>query len=156
MNGVDYNTAIAIFFPFYIVAEIPSNLMMKRFRPSIWLPFIIVSWGVTMTCTGFVHNYKGLLVCRALLGTAEAGLFPGVAYFITTWYNRHECAFRMAVFYSSVTAAGAFGGLLARGISEMDGVAGKAGWSWIFILEGLLTVVVGAASYWAINDYPAK
>jgi sugar phosphate permease len=71
------------------------------------------------------------------------------------WYRRHECGFRMALFFSAATAAGAFGGLLARGISEMGGVGGKAAWSWIFILEGLLTLTVGSFSYWVINDYPS-
>tara|TARA_R110002033_G_scaffold167706_1_gene207172 strand:- start:627 stop:815 length:189 start_codon:yes stop_codon:yes gene_type:complete len=61
----------------------------------------------------------------------------------------------MALFFSAATAAGAFGGLLARGISEMDNVGGKAGWAWIFILEGLLTLVVGCFTYWAVKDYPA-
>jgi hypothetical protein len=61
----------------------------------------------------------------------------------------------MALFFSAATAAGAFGGLFARAISELDGVGGKAGWSWIFILEGLLTLCVGSFSYWAVNDYPS-
>lgn len=63
------------------------------------------------------------------------------------WYRRHECGFRMAIFFSAATAAGAFGGLLARGIMEMRGVAGLSGWQWIFILEGLLTVLVGTLTY---------
>jgi len=155
MKGLDYNIALAIFFPFYVAAEIPSNMMMKRVRPSLWLTLIMVTWGTVMTCQGLVQNFKGLLACRVFLGIAEGGLFPGVNYFITMWYRRHECGFRMALFFSAATAAGAFGGFLARGISEMGGVGGKAAWSWIFILEGLLTLIVGSFSYWAINDYPS-
>ena len=154
MQGLDYNIALAIFFPFYIVAEIPSNMMMKRFRPSVWLTFIMLCWGLIMICMGLVHNFHGLLACRVFLGIAEGGLFPGVSYFITMWYRRHECGFRMALFFSAATAAGAFGGLFARGISDMAGVGGKAGWSWIFILEGLLTFCVGTLAYWGIHDYP--
>lgn len=71
------------------------------------------------------------------------------------WYPRHECGLRIALFFSAATAAGAFGGLLARGIGAMAGVAGKSGWAWIFIIEGLLTLVVAAVAYWCINDYPA-
>lgn len=71
------------------------------------------------------------------------------------WYQRHECAFRMALFFSAATVAGVFGGLLARGISEMSGIGGKGGWAWIFILEGALTMCVGSIAYWVINDYPA-
>ena len=70
------------------------------------------------------------------------------------WYRRHECGLRMSIFFSMATAAGAFGGLLARGISEMDGVGGKGGWAWIFILEGIITFVVALWAFWAFNDYP--
>jgi MFS family permease len=156
MVGLEYNIALAVFFPFYIAFEIPSNIMMKRFRPSIWLTVIMVSWGLIMTSMGLVHNYSGLLACRMLLGIAEGGLFPGISYFITMWYRRHECGLRIALFFSAASVAGAFGGLLAHEVGEMDGVGGKAAWSWIFILEGLVTICVGGCSYWAIHDYPAS
>ena len=153
-GSIQYNVALAVFFPFYVAAEIPSNIMMKKLRPSVWLTIIMVAWAIVMICMGFISNFSGLLVTRIFLGVAEGGLFPGVAYYITMWYRRHECGFRMALFFSAATAAGAFGGLLARGIMEMDGVGGRRGWSWIFILEGLLTLVVAVTAYWAINDYP--
>jgi MFS family permease len=86
------------------------------------------------------------MAARAALGIAEGGLFPGVTFYITMWYRRHECGFRMAIFFSAATAAGAFGGLLARGITEMDELGGLAGWAWIFILEGLITFIVGMCS----------
>jgi MFS family permease len=155
MHGLDYNNALAIMFPFYVAAEIPSNMMMKRFRPSVWLTVIMVCWSVDMICMGFVQSYSGLMVARAFLGLAEGGLFPGVSYFITMWYTRKECGTRIAYFFSAATAAGAFGGLLARAISQMNHIRGYAGWRWIFILEGLLTFVIGSISYWVINDYPS-
>lgn len=99
MKGLDYNVswlvdpksslediadnsqvALAVFFPFYVLAEIPSNLMMKRTRPSIWIPAIMVAWGITCTLMGLVDNYNGLLAARAALGIAEGGLFPGITY----------------------------------------------------------------------------
>lgn len=92
---------------------------MKRFRPSVWLTFIMVFWSIAMICQGFVKNYAGLMATRAFLGVFEGGLFPGVNYYITSWYCRHECGFRMALFFSAATLAGAFGGILARGIAEM-------------------------------------
>ncbi|KIX97998.1 uncharacterized protein Z520_06077 [Fonsecaea multimorphosa CBS 102226] len=155
MAGLDYNAALAIFFPFYVLVEPLSNIMMKRTRPSIWIPSIMVAWGVCTTLMGLVQNFTGLLVARAALGIAEGGLFPGVNFYITMWYKRHECGLRMAIFYSAATAAGAFGGLLARGIIEMDGVGGKSGWSWIFILEGLLTFIIAIIAFWAMHDYPS-
>ncbi|KAL5323649.1 hypothetical protein ACEPPN_008189 [Leptodophora sp. 'Broadleaf-Isolate-01'] len=155
LHGLQYNNCLAILFPFYIAAEIPSNIMMKRIRPSIWLTFIMVFWSVAMICQGFVKNYSGLMATRVFLGIFEGGLFPGVNYYITQWYPRHECGFRMALFFSAATLAGAFGGILARGISEMNGVGGIAAWAWIFILEGLLSILVSFTAYWVINDYPS-
>ena len=143
MHGLDYNIALAVFFPFYVAAEVPSNMMMKRTRPSLWITIIMIAWGIVMTLMGIVENYKGLLIARMALGIAEGGLFPGVTFYITMWYRRHECGYRMALFFSAATLAGAFGGLLARGIAEMNGIGGKKGWQWIFILEGLLTLICG-------------
>lgn len=129
--------------------------MMKRYRPSIWLPSTMVAWGIIATLMGLVTNYKGLLVARAALGLAEGGLFPGINFYISMWYRRHECGLRMAIFFSMATAAGAFGGLLARGISQLSGRGGKGGWAWIFIIEGIVTTVVALWAYWAFKDYPA-
>lgn len=70
---------------------------------------------------------------------------------ITLWYKRHECGVRMAIFFSAATAAGAFGGLLARGIVEMKGLGGLSGWQWIFVLEGILTIVVGKSSRYLVH-----
>ncbi|KAH7021857.1 major facilitator superfamily domain-containing protein [Ilyonectria destructans] len=150
----DYSVAVSVFFPFYVASEIPSNLAMKRFRPSIWIPSIMLAWGIVMTLMGIVNNYPGLLASRMALGFAEGGLFPGVTYYITLWYKRHECGLRIAIFFSAATAAGAFGGLLARGIMEMDGIGGLNGWAWIFILEGVLTVLVAVFAFFALHDYP--
>ncbi|KAK3317016.1 high-affinity nicotinic acid transporter [Apodospora peruviana] len=154
LHGLQYNDCLAILFPFYIAAEIPSNIMMKRVRPSIWLTFIMVCWSASMIGQGFVKNYSGLMATRVFLGVFEGGLFPGVNYYITQWYCRDECGFRMAMFFSAATLAGAFGGILARGIAEMSGVAGLGAWAWIFILEGLLSILVSFTAYWAIYDYP--
>lgn len=72
--------ALAIFFPFYVAAEVPSNMMMKRTRPALWIPIIMVAWGVCTTLMGLVDSYAGLMVVRAALGIAEGGLFPGVTF----------------------------------------------------------------------------
>ncbi|KAL6704965.1 hypothetical protein ACN47E_007510 [Coniothyrium glycines] len=155
LRGIQYNDCLAVLFPFYIAAEIPSNIMMKRTRPSIWLTFIMFFWSLSMILQGFVKNYSGLMATRVFLGVFEGGLFPGVNYYISQWYVRNECGFRMALFFSAATLAGAFGGILARGIAEMSGVGGKAAWAWIFILEGLLSILVSMIAYWCIHDYPA-
>ncbi|TLD34771.1 high-affinity nicotinic acid transporter [Venturia nashicola] len=155
MKGLAYNNALAIFFPFYVLAEVPSNLMMKATRPSVWIPTIMVAWATVCIAMGLVKNYSGLMAARSFLGLAEGGLFPGVTFYITMWYKRHECGLRMSIFFSAATAAGAFGGLLARAIIEMDHTAGLRAWQWIFILEGIATFVVAIVAFFVMYDYPA-
>ncbi|KAJ5674075.1 Major facilitator superfamily domain general substrate transporter [Penicillium macrosclerotiorum] len=154
MTGPQYNWTLTVFFFTYCVFELPSNLLLKKLRPSRWLPLIMVAWGIVMTLMGVVHNYAGLLITRLFLGVAEAGLYPGVAYYITLWYPRHRAQYRQALFFSAASIAGAFSGILAYGIAKMDGVGGYAGWRWIFILEGLLTVLVALIAPFAIHDSP--
>lgn len=89
-----------------------------------------------------------------LLGLFESGFFPAASYLLTTWYCRFEIQTRMAVFFSSASLASAFSGLLAAAIVNMDGIAGLSGWRWIFILEGIVTVLVGAVLYWILPDSP--
>jgi len=89
-----------------------------------------------------------------LAGMAEAGLFPGVNYYLSCWYKRSEIGIRAAIFFSAAALAGSFGGLLAAAIALMKGVGGRPGWAWIFILEGLFTVIVGGVSYWMVHDFP--
>ncbi|EPQ56797.1 hypothetical protein GLOTRDRAFT_128218 [Gloeophyllum trabeum ATCC 11539] len=146
-----YLIALTVFFFPYAV---PSNVFLKRLRPSIWLSGLMFCWGIMMTVQGLVHNYGGLLGMRWLLGMFEAGLFPGVNYYLSCWYRRSEFGIRAAIFFSAATVSGAFGGLLAAAISKMAGIGGKPAWAWIFILEGLATVLAGAVSYWIIEDFP--
>ncbi|KAH7338958.1 major facilitator superfamily domain-containing protein [Rhizoctonia solani] len=155
LHGLQFNNALAIFYPFYVISEVPSNMILKRTRASFWFAFLMVSWGTIMTLMGLVKNYTGLMIARTFLGIAEGGLFPGIAFYITLWYQRSETGARMAIYYAAATVAGAFGGLLARGISEMRGVGGLEGWAWIFILEGLVTVIIAAAAYFFIPDHPS-
>ncbi|KAI2469011.1 MFS general substrate transporter [Annulohypoxylon bovei var. microspora] len=154
--GLQYNNCLAILFPFYIAAEIPSNIMMKHTKPSTWLAFIMFAWSACVIGQGFVTSYQGLMATRALLGAFEGGFFPGINFYITQWYPRNECGVRMAIIFSSATLAGAFGGILARGIAEMSGVGGLSAWSWIFIIEGLASILVSVLAYWAIHGYPAS
>ncbi|KAI1204387.1 high-affinity nicotinic acid transporter [Annulohypoxylon truncatum] len=154
--GLQYNDCLAILFPFYVMAEIPSNIMMKHTKPSTWLAFIMFAWSACIIGQGFVTNYQGLMATRALLGTFEGGFFPGINFYITQWYPRNECGLRMAIIFSSATIAGALGGIVARGIAEMSGVGGLSAWSWIFIIEGLASIVVSVLAYWAIHGYPAS
>lgn len=154
MNGTQYNLTLTIFFISYSLFEPVTNVLLKRLRPSVFIPIIMVLWGLVMTFMGFVHNYQGLLAARWFLGITEAGLFPGVAYYLSCWYRRSEFGIRMAIFFSAAAVSGSFGGLLAAAITNMDGIGNKPGWAWIFILEGLFTVVVGVMSFKYVHDFP--
>jgi sugar phosphate permease len=154
MTNSQYNISLTIFFISYSVFEPLTQILLKRLRPSIFIPAIMLAWGICMTTMGLVHNFAGLATARWFLGLAEAGLFPGVNYYLSCWYKRCEFGVRAAIFFSAAAVAGSFGGLLAAGIAQMNGVAGKAGWAWIFILEGLATILIGIASFWVVQDFP--
>ncbi|KAL9529419.1 hypothetical protein SMMN14_07298 [Sphaerulina musiva] len=154
MAGHDYNNTLTIFFISYALAEPVTNVLLKRFTPRVFFTTIILIWGLVSTLMGLVHNYEGLLAARWFLGLAEAGLFPGVNYYLSCWYKRSELGLRAATFFSAAALAGSFGGLLAAAIAQMDGVGDMDGWQWIFIIEGLATMAVGAFCWWMVFDWP--
>lgn len=114
--------------------QVPSNALLKKFKPHLFLGICIGLFGVVSLCQGFVTNYAGLLATRFLLGLFEAGIFPGCFYLLAMWYKREESQKRFTFFFLSTVLAGAFGGLLASAIGKMDGMAGKSAWRWIFII----------------------
>ncbi|TEB21994.1 MFS general substrate transporter [Coprinellus micaceus] len=165
MTGDQYNRALIFFFIPYGLCEFPSNLILKKARPSRWLPLITVLWGLIVVATGFVQNFQQLLAARILLGVAEAGFYPGVVYYLSLWYPRYKFQTRIASFFGAASMAGAFSGLFAYGIAYMNGMRGLGGWSWIFgqmlydetqIIEGMLTVVVGIVAYFVMVDFPSS
>ncbi|GAA5847715.1 hypothetical protein JCM3766R1_000741 [Sporobolomyces carnicolor] len=156
LKGQQYNIALVLFFVGYVITETPSNVLIKRLRPSIYIPSLMVAWSICMTLMGLVHNFAGLAAARFFLGLAESGLFPGLCLVFSFWWKRDETNLRIAIFFSAATLSGAFGGLLAYGLSKMDGVGGKPGWAWIFIIEGLMTFVVACAAPFLMTDFPEQ
>ncbi|CAL1702171.1 unnamed protein product [Somion occarium] len=156
LQGDQYNTALVIFFVPYIICEIPSNALLKRLKPHLWLSGCMFMFGLTTLLQGFTQNYGGLLATRFFLGVFESGMFPGCFYLLAMWYRREEAQKRYSFFFSSTTLAGAFGGLLASAIGKMDGVRGYRGWRWVFILEGLFTCVVAIVFFFLISDFPEE
>ncbi|ROT34479.1 pantothenate transporter liz1 [Sodiomyces alkalinus F11] len=154
LTGTLYNNALVVFFVPYILLEIPSNILLKKFKPHVWLSVNMFGFGLITLIQGFVTSYGGLVTTRFFLGVFETGMFPGAFYLIGMWYRRHEAQKRFSFFFNSTTLAGAFGGLLAAAIGKMHGVRGYQGWRWIFILEGLLTVVVSFFFYFWLPDFP--
>ncbi|KAH8113521.1 MFS general substrate transporter [Phellopilus nigrolimitatus] len=168
VSGANYNVSLAIYFVAYVLFEVPSNvrifllshltyyIRLKRFDPQYWLPFITLLWGIVSVCQGLVKNQAGLFGIRFLLGITEAGLFPGVIYVFSVYYRRRERHWRVAVFFGGAALAGAFGGVLAYAIGLMDGVGGRRGWEWIFILEGTLTAVVSLIAFFIVPTWSHK
>lgn len=107
-----------------------------------------------MTLMGLVHNTQGLYAARFFLGVTESGFFPAATYLLTIWYKRYEVQGRMAIFYAAASLSGAFSGLLAYAIEQMDGVAGLGGWQWIFILEGIIPVAMATCIWKILPDSP--
>ncbi|OTB03886.1 hypothetical protein M426DRAFT_23409 [Hypoxylon sp. CI-4A] len=151
-----YDQGLAVFYATYILSEIPSNLILKKLTPQVWLPVLTFFWGVSAMCLGFVQNFAGFAGVRALLGLTEGGLLPGIVLYLSTIYTRGELALRIGVFYTAASLSGAFGGLLARGISEIGTRGGLNSWRWIFVLEGLFTALVGIASYFLLPNGPGS
>ncbi|KAI1085807.1 MFS general substrate transporter [Whalleya microplaca] len=154
LENVQYNTALTMFFIPYVVFEIPSNILLKRLSPRVWLPGCMLCFGIASVCQGLSQNYSGLLATRFFLGLFECGMFPGCFYLISMWYKRNEAQKRYSLFFSSTSLAGAFGGLLASAIGKMDGIRGYSGWRWIFILEGTLTCVVAFIFFFIFPSFP--
>ncbi|KDN72171.1 hypothetical protein CSUB01_12166 [Colletotrichum sublineola] len=117
--GNQYNIASTIFFVPYIIFEIPSNIVLKKVRPSLWLSFLVLSWGTVMTLMGLVKDFQGMMICRVFLGLCEAGFFPGAVYIVSTWYPRYELQQRLAIFYTASAFSGALSGLLAFGVAHL-------------------------------------
>ncbi|KAI8145520.1 major facilitator superfamily domain-containing protein [Fennellomyces sp. T-0311] len=149
-----YFWSLSIFFVGYVIFEVPSNLFLKFMGPRKWIALIMIVWGSIMAAMAAVKNGAGLMASRFFLGLAEAGLFPGVIFFLSVWYPRRTQTIRIAIFYAASTVAGAFGGVLAFGIMHMDGLQGLRGWQWIFIIEALPTIILAFVTFFYLPDYP--
>jgi len=130
LKGSELNTAVSVFYIFYILAEFPTSLLVKRLQFNRVIPTITFCWGVTCLCTGFVQNFAGLVTTRIFLGFFEGCLFPAMTLFLCNWYTREELGIRIAYLFIASALSGAFGGLIAFGILYMNGVAGWSGWRW--------------------------
>ncbi|TBU38440.1 MFS general substrate transporter [Dichomitus squalens] len=156
LGGNEFNQALVVFFVPYVLFEIPSNALLKHFRPHVWLSLCMFLFGLITMLQGFTQNLSGLIATRFFLGLVESGVFPACFYLIAMWYKRSEAQKRYSFFFSSTTLAGGFGGLLASAIGKMDGLRGYHGWRWIFILEGVATVVFSVILYFTISDFPEE
>ncbi|KAK1980079.1 major facilitator superfamily transporter [Colletotrichum cereale] len=143
-----YAWVLSIFFFGYLICEVPSNMILSRSRPSVFLPGIMLVWGALSALMSISKTYGALLGFRFVLGCIEAGFFPGVLYLLSCWYTRAELGKRFAIFYTAAVLSGAFGGLLAGAITaNLHDAHGIAGWRWLFIVEGVATVGVALVAF---------
>jgi MFS family permease len=118
------------------------------------LPCMCLCWGIVTTLQSQVHNFGGLVACRFFLGLLEGGLFPGIVLYLSGFYRRHELQVRIGLFFSAAAMSGAFSGLLAAAIIQMDGIGGLFGWQWIFLLEGLFTIAFAILAFFVLPNTP--
>ncbi|KAI0115632.1 major facilitator superfamily domain-containing protein [Nemania sp. FL0031] len=139
---------------FALTLGLPDELDLTGSQPN--LSTCVLVFGLVTIGQGFVQNYSSLLATRFLLGLAEAGIFPGSFYLISFWYKQEEAHKRFTVYWSSTIVAGAFGGLLSSAISNLGRTRGLSSWRWVFILEGIVTVLVGVVAFYSISDFPRE
>lgn len=154
MTGLDYNATLSIFYVSYIIFEIPSNILCKIIGPGWFIPLLTVLFGICSICTAYVNNVPQVMAVRFLLGVFEAGMLPGIAYYLSRWYRRSELTFRLSLYIVMGPLAGAFGGLLASAILTLDGFANVTSWRMIFIIEGIITVGLGLIGFFTLTDRP--
>ncbi|PMD15411.1 MFS general substrate transporter, partial [Hyaloscypha hepaticicola] len=155
LTGNRYNVCLLLFFPAYILAELPSNYFLVKFRPAIWLTFILFSWGAVLTGMGFTHNWRVLAFLRFVLGIFEGGMLPGMVYIISSWYCRFEVHRRIGWAYSVGVLSSAFAGVLSYALGLMGGIRHMAAWRWVYSASGT-TMAVAIICYFWLASFPEE
>jgi D-galactonate transporter len=152
-----YGLGAAVFYVGYVLCEVPSNMLLARFGARRTFMRIMLLWGIASTSMMFVSSPTQFYALRFLLGVFEAGFFPGIVLYLTYWYPARRRAAVFSIFFAGVAVAGVLGGLISGWIMrDMAGVAGFAGWRWMFLIEGLPAVLLGLmAAFWLV-DGPEK
>jgi MFS transporter, ACS family, tartrate transporter len=149
-----YGLGASMFFVGYVLFEIPSNLIMERVGARIWIARIMITWGLVSTCMLFVRTPFSFYLLRFLLGVAEAGFFPGMILYLTYWIPAAERARAFALFLTSTSLAGVFGGPISGALLNLGGLYGLKGWQWLFLLEGVPAVLLGCVTLLYLDDKP--
>lgn len=154
MSETVYGLGAGIFFIGYLACGVPSNLILQRIGARRWVAIMMVSWGLLSTCLMFVRTPAGFYTLRLLTGAAEAGFFPGIVLYLTRWFPRAQHGRVMTVFMSAIPISGVLGGPLSGWILGhfSAGQGGLAGWQWMFLLQGLPTVLLGIGVWFLLSD----
>ncbi|KAI1108915.1 major facilitator superfamily domain-containing protein [Nemania sp. NC0429] len=154
LTGNRYSIVTLAFFPSYIIFQPTSTILVRKLGPRIHISVITAAWGVIMLGMGFVKTFGEFTALRVIIGILEAGFFPSAVYLLSTWYTRYELGRRYGIFYVIGSVTSAFSGILSFGIIHLEGAGNLRGWRWIFIIEGILTILLGIAGYWLLVDFP--
>src|SRR5262249_1846485 len=156
LSASQFGLGSGLFFLGYCLFDVPSNLLLYRFGARIWLARIMVPWGVLSAATVFVPGPYSFYFVRFLLGLAEAGFFPGVAFYLSAWFPKASRAKILTWFLVAIPASSLVGSPLSGLLLELDGVGGLAGWKWLLIIEALPTIVVGLLLLKVLADGPER
>jgi MFS transporter, ACS family, tartrate transporter len=155
MSQAVFDVGFGLFYIGYLLFEVPSNLLLRRVGARRWIARIMISWGLITCLTMFVNDVGTFYLVRILLGVAEAGFFPGIILYLTFWFPARERARVTAYFMMAIALAGVISNPLAGAIMEyLHLTAGFKGWQWLFLLEGLPSVLVGFAVLYWLTDRP--
>lgn len=154
MTNYQYVIALMIFLVAYGLFEAPSNVLLKKLRPSRWIAVLMFGWGACSMGLAGAHDFGTVVAVRFVLGIFEAGLFPGLVYYLTFWYRADERSIRVAFILASATLAGAFGGAIAYGVGHINQVHGLSAWRWLFIIEGVPSCLSAFFVLFFLPDYP--
>jgi len=145
-----------IFFIGYFIFEVPSNLALEKFGASRWIARIMVTWGIISALMATVSGELSFYVLRFLLGVAEAGFFPGIILYLTYWYPAEYRARFLAAFAVAVPVSTVIGAPISGLLLGLDGLMGLRGWQWLFIIEGIPSVLLGIVTWFYLTDRPEK
>ncbi len=151
-----FSWGAGIFFIGYFLFEVPSNLALERFGASRWIARIMVTWGLISAAMAWVSGPWSFYILRFLLGVAEAGFFPGIILYLTYWYPAEYRARFLAAFAIAVPVSTVIGAPISGLLLGLDGMMGLKGWQWLFIIEGVPSVLLGIVSWFYLTDKPAK
>ncbi len=151
-----YGTGAGIFFLGYALCDLPSSLILRRVGTRIWIARIMISWGLVSACMVWVSSPGSFYLLRFLLGVAEAGFVPGMLLYLTFWFPSHERARAVAKFMTATSLAGVVGAPLSSALLRLDGMGGLSGWQWLFLFEGVPTVLLGFSVLFVLRDGPGK
>ena len=157
MSDAVYGIGAGIFFLGYFIFEIPANMMMQRLGARLWLGPIMILWGLVAACTMFVRSATSFYVLRFVLGIVESGFFPGVILYLTYWYTRQHRAKMVAAFMTANPLSGVLAGPISGAILAFaSGARGFRAWQWLFLLEGIPSILAGVAAMLYLDDNPSK